>query len=64
MEKPIELAQSILKNTSPEKVVEIVNSGETKRINLSKPLPLFLVYWTVWADQTNRLHFRENIYDY
>ena len=40
----------------------ILDSKKTTRINLLKPIPVLLTYWTSWVEE-NQVHFREDIYD-
>ncbi|WP_115719760.1 L,D-transpeptidase family protein [Gallaecimonas mangrovi] len=37
-------------------------SGQQEKIVLNKPLPVALVYWTVWLDASGYLHFRSDLY--
>jgi murein L,D-transpeptidase YcbB/YkuD len=40
----------------------ILDSGKTTRVNLDKPVPVLLTYWTAWVEEGN-VHFREDPYD-
>lgn len=41
-----------------------INEGEkTQWLKLSKPMPVYIVYWTAWADEKDLLpHYRQDIY--
>jgi len=45
-----------------ERIVQIQNSGKTRNVNLPKPIPVLLAYWTVEVDMDNRLRFRSDSY--
>ena len=45
------------------KINEILDSGETTRINLKKPIEILLLYWTAGADKQDKLYFNKDVYD-
>jgi len=45
-----------------EKINEILKSGKTTRLNLPKPIPIYLLYWTTGVDRENNLYFLKDIY--
>lgn len=45
-----------------ERIIQIQNSGKTRNVNLPKPIPVLLAYWTVEVDMDNRLRFRSDNY--
>jgi len=47
-----------------ERIDEEIESNKTKWIPLAKPIPIDIVYWTVFADEKGRINFRSDIYDY
>lgn len=65
IEYPFELV-SLLMESDPEwsraKMTDILNSGQTTRVNLPKPVPVLLTYWTAWVEDGD-VHFREDPYD-
>ncbi len=66
IEEPIKLAKYVLRDHidwPPEKINSFLDSGQRKFINLAQPLPIYMVYWTVWATEDGLVHFRENIYN-
>ncbi|PSJ18979.1 L,D-transpeptidase family protein [Nitrosomonas supralitoralis] len=64
LEKPFELAAFALKKQSlPEKFSADLVSDKTITTHLPKPLPLYMVYITAWADEQNKVHFYPDIYD-
>ncbi len=64
LDKPIELAEYLLKpNISPEKIADIVAKGKNKRVFIPEPLPIYLLYFTVWVDETSSQgYFYPDIY--
>ena len=64
VEKPIELAEYLLRNVGYDrnKIESTIAQREEKHVKLSKVLPVYLVYFTAWADDNGNVHFREDIY--
>jgi L,D-transpeptidase YcbB len=65
IEHPFELADLLLAGSpdwSPERRDRILASGRTTRIDLPRPMPVVLTYYTAWVDETGTLQFREDIY--
>ena len=65
--QPFKLADFLLNNAdgiSGKKIERMVRKGEEDNvwIPLSKPVPVYLVYFTTWVDKTGTAHFREDIY--
>ncbi len=64
VEYPFELAGLLMEGDpewSTERMQSILESGKTVRINLPKPMPVLLTYWTAWVEE-GTVHFREDIY--
>ncbi|WNW14079.1 L,D-transpeptidase family protein [Pseudomonas sp. DTU_2021_1001937_2_SI_NGA_ILE_001] len=65
IERVSELVDQLLAEASPserERVAELWNSGETKRVNLPRPIPIVMAYWTVQMGGDGQLQFRPDIY--
>ena len=65
LEKPFELAKYLLRNDPfwPETAIRnAMNSKTEKWVTLSRPLPVFITYFTCWADEKGGVWFREDIY--
>lgn len=45
-----------------EKINEILESGETTKIDLPKPINIYLVYLTAVADRENNMYFFKDVY--
>ncbi|PXX11857.1 murein L,D-transpeptidase YcbB/YkuD [Nitrosomonas ureae] len=64
LEKPFELATFALNQPSlPEKFSADLESDKTITTHLPKPLPIYLVYITAWADEHEKVYFYPDIYD-
>ncbi|WP_455365190.1 L,D-transpeptidase family protein [Kaarinaea lacus] len=65
VETAIDLADYLLKNQkdwTKQKIQETIDSGETVVVELQKPIPLYLVYWTAWVGSDEQVYFRKDIY--
>ena len=40
-----------------------MQNGKEKYVTLSKPVPVFIAYFTAFIDRDNRLNFRKDIYN-
>ena len=64
VEYPFELANLLMEGDpdwSTARMQSILDSGKTTRINLPRPMPVLLTYWTAWAEG-GVVHFREDPY--
>lgn len=62
VDQPHELAMKLLPGWDLDKLNEGIASGETRTIKVDTPAPVFVLYWTAFADQDGRLHFRRDAY--
>jgi murein L,D-transpeptidase YcbB/YkuD len=65
VEKPIELAEYLLKDDptwTPKRIAAVIAKGKEAWVNIPKPLPVHLVYWTAWVDDAGTLQLRDDIY--
>ncbi len=65
--EPEKLANYLLrdiKEWSPEKVKKSVGKDEEIFINLKKPLPVYIVYFTAWVDDKGKLNLRDDPYEH
>ena len=63
--KPRELAQLILKddpNWTPEKIDAAMNSGVESWYTLKNKIPVYIGYFTAWADNEGVIHFYDDVY--
>lgn len=64
--KPRELANLILeddKNWTPEKIDAAMNSGVESWYTLKNKIPVYIGYFTAWADNEGAIHFYDDIYE-
>jgi len=64
--KPFELADWVLQDKpewTPETIQEAALTDEERSIKLSKPLPVYILYWTSWVEDDGKVSFREDVYD-
>lgn len=65
LEHPFEFANLLMEGLpdwSSERMNAILDSGKTTRVNLEKPVPVLLTYWTAWVEE-GTVHFREDPYE-
>ncbi|BAZ94410.1 peptidoglycan-binding protein [Thiohalobacter thiocyanaticus] len=66
VEEPVALAERVLAGTeedwSADAIREVIASRETRSIRLPEPLPVYVLYWTVWVDDEGRAHFVNDVY--
>lgn len=65
VEKPLELAAYLLGDEphwSPERLQHRVERGEHIWVRLSRPIPVYLLYWTAWVDESGEVQFRDDVY--
>jgi murein L,D-transpeptidase YcbB/YkuD len=67
LEKPKELAAALLQGQagwSPESLAAAIDMGDTRRVMLDQPMPVFLFYWTAYAGPDGRMIFYPDPYDW
>jgi murein L,D-transpeptidase YcbB/YkuD len=65
LEKPIELAQYLLRDDprwTRENILSAVERRSEQTVQLSKKIPVHLLYWTAWVTDDGATHFRKDIY--
>ncbi len=65
VEKPIDLAEYLLRNIpgyDRSKILDVISKRQEKHVALKQKLPVYLVYFTAWADANGDVHFRDDIY--
>jgi len=65
VEHPLELAEYLLQGRpegSPERLEEMIQSGEHKEIPAVRKLPVDILYWTAWVDPNGVVEFRDDVY--
>lgn len=65
LEKPFALADLLLHDEpgwSMERVDKTLDTEQNFRIELTRPMPVYLVYWTAWVDAEGTVEFRDDVY--
>ncbi|HTI68225.1 MAG TPA: L,D-transpeptidase family protein [Caulobacteraceae bacterium] len=65
LEKPKELAAQLLQgedNWSAQALDMAIGAGETRRVSLDRPMPVFLFYWTAYVGPDGRMIFYPDAY--
>jgi L,D-transpeptidase YcbB len=67
VENPVKLAAWVLRDDpewTPEKIRAAMNGRETFEVNLSKPIPVLILYGTALAQKNGEVEFYDDIYGY
>ena len=64
VERPFELAELLLAeaNWNADSIARTVATRRIRTVQLRRPTPVLLLYWTAWADDDGRVSFRPDIY--
>ena len=66
VENPVELALRLLQpdpQWTPERLRDAIDSGEHHALRLAKPVPVYVLYWTAFADSDGAAEFRTDMYE-
>jgi murein L,D-transpeptidase YcbB/YkuD len=65
VKEPIKLATYLLRNKpgwNQQTILDTIATHREKYVSLKEKLPVYLVYFTAWADAAGHPHFRDDIY--
>jgi murein L,D-transpeptidase YcbB/YkuD len=65
VERVLELAELVLNDArhwNQGSIAQVLESGKTTNVTLTKKMPVLLTYWTAWVDPQGRTNFRHDIY--
>ena len=65
LERPADLARLVLAkatNHSPASLEAMVATGKEKWVNLKRPIPIYIVYFTTWVKEDGTLRFHHDVY--
>ena len=64
VESPLVLAQYLLRGQrwDQARLEDTLHSGKQRTVVLKNPMPVHLVYFTAWIDESGKTNFREDIY--
>ncbi len=66
LEEPRQLADYLLSREQGwdlKKLNELIDSGETLKVPLQQPFPIYLVYFTAWVGSDKAIYFHKDIYE-
>lgn len=66
IDRPLELAALLIEGTpdwSRERIEEAIASGRTQAITIARPVPIYLLYWTVGVTADGKIRFKRDVYD-
>ena len=65
LEEPVRLASYVLGDDWQEKDIQrLIRRGKTRFLELPEPIPVHMLYQTVWVDGAGNVQFRKDIYNY
>ncbi len=65
VQRPVELAKAVLAGDpvwTPETIDATIAGGETVRAPLSRPIAVYLLYWTAYMGVDGQMNFRDDPY--
>lgn len=65
LSEPQKMAEWLLRNDPSwpkEKIVSAMNQTTEKGVKLKDAVPVFIIYYTAWVDNTGELNFRDDVY--
>ncbi|EME71904.1 hypothetical protein H261_01617 [Paramagnetospirillum caucaseum] len=63
LERPVELGELLLGARWQGRLADnIAANKSTRTLMLERTVPVYMMYWTAWADENGILHFRDDLY--
>jgi murein L,D-transpeptidase YcbB/YkuD len=65
VEKPFELAERVLGDPArwnPQTIAGVLATGESQTVNLARPIPVLILYWTAQPRPDGQVIFRNDVY--
>ncbi len=63
VERPVTLASLLLGAPyDPPLLRRLIRARAPLRLDLPRPVPIYLLYWTAWAEDDGPVHFRRDVY--
>jgi murein L,D-transpeptidase YcbB/YkuD len=44
------------------RILKELETAEDRSVELARKLPVYILYWTAWADPEGVVHFRDDVY--
>ena len=66
VQDPVGLAEYLLRDQpgwNREQIESVLATAKERTVNLSRPIPVHLLYWTAWTDEGGVVHFRKDVYE-
>jgi murein L,D-transpeptidase YcbB/YkuD len=63
--RPFELTELVLNDPvqwNAEAIQSVIKSGQTRTVNLAKPVPVLILYWTAQPTPDGQIMFRNDVY--
>ena len=67
VERPLDLAEFVFNQDNEwngSRVQNEINTGVSKNVYLKQPIPVHILYFTVWVENDNSVHFRDDVYNF
>ena len=67
VEEPVQLAEFVFNDDDDwdaNRVQSEINTGASKNVYLKQPIPVHIMYFTVWVENDNSVHFRDDVYNF
>jgi len=65
VEKPLDLAEFALvanPDWTQSRIKSSINSRKTRTVNLNQTIPVYILYFTTWVDDSGNVNFHKDIY--
>ena len=65
LEKPFDLVSYLMKDSadwSEERTQAVLDNHKTTYVPIARPIPIYITYLTVWADEAGVVNYRDDIY--
>ena len=63
VEKPLEFAEKLFGRTlNQSKIKKLLATEDTKRVDLRRPVPVHLTYFTVWVGKNGKASYHKDVY--
>lgn len=67
LSEPQKMAEWLLRNDPAwpkEKIISAMNQTHETGVKLKEPVPVFIIYYTAWADRDGQQNFRDDVYEH
>jgi murein L,D-transpeptidase YcbB/YkuD len=67
LKEPEKMAQFVMQNEAgwnAERMKTLLADGKTRDIKITAPIPVYLLYYTVWVDDEGNIVYGNDIYDW